>query len=765
MKNLYVLTLVLTIAPVPQAVIGAPVLPALHGKHPLTQEQAGRLLMNELRCAACHADAGVGLPQRLAPDLVDVGSRVSPAFLQDFIASPSAARAGTTMPDVLAAETPARRKEIAEAITHFLVSGSSDRFNADPGDAKAADAGKELFHAVGCVACHSPRDGKDRELLKDGVTTLVHLPAKYSLASLEAFLFQPTRARPSGRMPDIKLTRQEAGAIASYLIGPDAKAARALDPKPELVAKGKAYFAQYNCAACHKLGDAASAPAGAMATLNPTRGCLSGDVGKHPGFNLSDEQTRAIRAALASKPEPMADQARINMTLTAFNCLACHVRDDFGGVPAGRDEYFQTTEKNLGEEARIPPPLTNVGAKLQTLWMQKVLFDGESVRPYMLTRMPQFGEANLGHLPDLFERVDTMEKFEFKEPNREREKVLRAAGQELLGDKGLNCVTCHTFNGRPSQGFKGIDLMTSYQRLKPAWYRQFMLDPGKVRPRTIMPTYWPGGKAVRPEILDGDTDAQLEAMWYYFSLGTSARNPSGLVGSDSKLYVTDMTRTYRGRSGIAGYRGIAVGFPSGLSYAFNAETGTLTGLWSGEFINVQRGGQGSGGFNPATRAVSLAQDVSFFALPDEKTPWPLRPRTTKGEPVDPDPLYPRNRGYQFKGYYFDSNDIPTFMYRTEDISIEDRSVPARSDEKTTLVRTLAFSSPKAQTIWFRALTGKFDEASKQQFKTRELSLSIPALQTLNRKVAGEGEGNELLLKLEIPKGDSKVTLTYELLQK
>ncbi len=39
----------------------------------------------------------------------------------------------------------------------------------------------------------------------------------------------------------------------------------------------------------------------------------------------------------------------------------------------------------------------------------------------MFTRMPQFGEPNLRHLPELFARLDKVENIEFSLPNsRER---------------------------------------------------------------------------------------------------------------------------------------------------------------------------------------------------------------------------------------------------------------------------------------------------------------------------------------------------------
>lgn len=180
-------------------------------------------------------------------------------------------------------------------------------------------------------------------------------------------------------------------------------------------------------------------------------------------------------------------------------------------------------------------------------------------------------------------------------------------------------------------------------------------------------------------------------------------------------------------------------------------------------MRVNRGGQGSGGFNPAARHIQLAQDVSFYALTDEKAAWPLRPVMTKEAPANPDPLYPKNRGYQFKGYFMDDASVPTFTYLSGDIEIEDRSGAQSSDKKLVLVRKLSFDSPKTQTLWFRALTGMVETESKVRFKTSELRLSIPAVTTVLRATATDPKASELLLKFEIPQGKSTQTLTYELL--
>ncbi|MCY2979451.1 MAG: hypothetical protein NTU79_12375 [Planctomycetota bacterium] len=751
-----------------------PVIPGLFSKHPLTKVQVGELLIGELRCAACHAGLRQSVvSERTAPELANVGGRVNPEYLKRFLSSPEAAHPGTTMPDLLASETPARRDQIAEALTHFLVAQSSSKFQADEIESKESTNGKELFHSVGCVACHAPRDDADKETTHEGVVSLGHLPSKYHRKSLGDFLYQPLRVRSSGRMPDMKLTLDESSAIAGYLLKESNESSKQLETQDKLVSEGKKYFQELNCAACHKLGDNSAAEKHSLSTADATRGCLSKTPSKSPQFNLDEAQTNAIREALSSKTQDDSDKTRIALSLTAFNCIACHIREDYGGVSEERNTHFQTSEKNIGDDGRIPPPLTLVGAKLQPVWMKKVLFDGESVRYYMFTRMPQYGERNLQDLPECLGRIDILPSVDLKIPNpesqskgeREREKVLRTAGRELLGDKGVYCVACHSFNGKPSPINQGIDLMTTYQRLQPGWFNEFVRNPGKYRPRIVMPFSWPGGVASHTTILDGNTDQQIEAIWYYLSLGRSAADPSGIRGQESKLTVTDSTRTYRGRSNVAGFRGIAVGFPEHLNYAFNAETGTLTSLWQGDYIRVDRSGQGSGSFNPASKLVPLHQDVSFAELPDETTPWPLRPVMTKEQPVNQDPLYPKSLGYQFKGYFMDDAAIPTFMYRFGEIEVQDRSVAVALGDKWVLERTIQFTSPRDQTVWFRALVGELEAESKREFKTPNLRITIPVAETLVRSSAKDSPASELLLKLSIPRNKSTLTFTYELLAK
>lgn len=767
MKHYRLLIALACVAVTTPVVAGVPpTVPALENDHPLSSKQVGDLLISELRCAACHGEhTDLGFSAPPAPSLNEVRSRVSIDFLRRYIADPGATDPGTTMPNVLDHLPESQRDSVAADLADYLQSLGTAQFKVGNVDSAEVARGKKLFHRVGCVACHNPRD-KDESLVKlKGSVSLSHVEQKYGLQSLADFLFRPHDVRPGGRMPDMRLSRREATQIASYLIGKSKSASPAHQPDPVRVARGKTAFAEHGCAACHALPSqqpkSEPKPAPRWSAANSSRGCLDPKSKTTPRYRLSKEQTDAIRATIGAGPTKLDDRSKLNLTLAAFNCTACHTRAGFSGPTPERNPHFTTDEPNLGDHGRIPPTLDLAGAKFKTLWLQKVLFDAEVVRPYMHTRMPQFGEANTGHLPALFKRTDRLDPVDIPEPSREERRTLRDAGNRLLGDKGLNCVTCHNFNGLESPGFKGMDLMTTFERLEPAWFDRFMRSPGAMRPGIVMPTYWPDGKAVRTDVLDANTEQQIRALWYTFSLGRSAGTPSGMRHVGTKLVVTDKARVYRGRSRIAGYRGIAVGLPGGVNYAFNAETGALSGLWAGEFVSVNWNGQAAGNFNPAARAVSLPQDVSFYRLTDVKAAWPLRPVMTKEQPVNPDPLYPRNRGYRFLGYQLEDG-VPTFRYHSDDLRIADRSTVLTAGDRRVLQRTLRFSTPKAQTVWFRALTGSF-ESNGSAHRLGKLTLTLPQSSLIDQTTVRPFEkAKELLVKLRLPAGESSLEIQYAL---
>ncbi len=181
---------------------------------PLTDP--GRLLVQELNCVACHHGPKelTSVAPKKAPVLDDLGSRVRPEWLREYLTDPQQVKPGTTMPHVMDAVPSAERAAAIEALTHFLAS-TGNVADSHP-DQTAALKGKATFHRIGCTACHNAV-GENAVDLPTSVA-LPDLGKKYTSSSLAAFLKDPLKSRPSGRMPAFGLKDEEYREIAQFFI-------------------------------------------------------------------------------------------------------------------------------------------------------------------------------------------------------------------------------------------------------------------------------------------------------------------------------------------------------------------------------------------------------------------------------------------------------------------------------------------------------------------------------------------------------------------
>ncbi|QDV07209.1 Cytochrome c [Planctomycetes bacterium Poly30] len=720
-----------------------------------------------LGCAACHADLQTaGL--RPAPDLRRTVPLIDPGFLEAFIASPHAAQPGTRMPELLGAMPPEERALAAAELSAFLRTETNAEGMEASADADAsAERGQRLFHEVGCVMCHGPMaatDGASRVPVgPEGARSLEHVADKYGTNALATFLLDPLRHRPSGLMPDMQLSRGEAADLAVYLSPAAPKDAEAV-PESALAAAGRERFRVLQCGSCHAGFDAAGETFAAPAARDVFAGCLADEPGPGvPQYALTDEERSAFREVLPTLGTPLTSAEHIASTLGALRCTSCHVREDAGGVPQRLDAYLVTDEPDLGDHARRPPNLTGVGAKLRPAWMERVLLDGASVRPYMHTRMPVFGADNVGHLPALFAEVDGEASLELPAETGENEREARDAAHKMLGVTGLGCVTCHTFNGKPAPSFQGLDLLTAPERLQERWFRDLLVSPQKKLPGIVMPESWPGGVAALDDVLEGSTDRQIAAIWHYLRLGTSARDPRGIYQPQWNLDVEDRPVVYRGRSRVAGFRGIAVGFPAGIHYAFDAQNGSLAAIWRGDFVSVNWNGQGAGDFYPRTEATALPRDVAWLEQITDDTPWPLRPITTEEEPINADPTYPRQHGYRFHGYRLDAYGVPTIRYEVNGVAIEDRITPIELDGRYLLRRQISLGTDAATSLTLRLLSGPIEPLGGGRYRSGGVIVGTPEGSARSRPIAGSSEGEqELLIDLRMPAGRTSLEISYDL---
>ena len=515
----------------------------------------------------------------------------------------------------------------------------------------------------------------------------------------------------------------------------------------ELAARGREQFGKLGCANCHDDLQVPAKSGMAFAKLDSSRGCLSEATGPWPRFGLSAEQRGWITKALPHAEEPkLDDQQRLNKTLVTFNCIACHERAGLGGIAPERNALFTGTQPALGDQGRLPPPLSHVGAKLKPAWLAAVLLHGKRQREYLEASMPQFGEANVGHLVELFGKVDALETVTIPKVVNLQES--KNAGYQMTGTTGLSCIVCHEFNGQKSGEVSALDIARVSERLQKNWFHLYLRQPSRFHPTVIMPSYWPDGQSTRPDILGGDTAQQIEALWTYLGDGIRAKKPLGLSRQSNELRVSDVTEICRGRSSI-GYRGIGVGYPERINLVFDSEEMALRQLWKGEFANMD-----FGSFHPrGTDHISFPPGIPFHRLKSLEENWPY-----KGKINYP---FPQDHGYQFRGYHLDAMRRPTFFYRYGDIAVEDYFEDVRDQSgKAYFKRTLRFEATAEQSpFYFRAAAGKkIVTQSDRDFGVDKLELRITSD---HRGIVREGEPGEVLIPLTLPKGRSTLTLEYQ----
>ena len=680
----------------------------------------GRALLTELGCASCH-EAGDAVAKIEGPNLGDVGSRASAEWLEKWVANPTAMKPGTLMPDVLG-ETPADRADAA-AIVAFLTSvGGGAEWEQPATEPAGLTQGRVLYHTVGCVACHGALEspavvfgasGEPAEAewtVPPSPEPFGDLRGKWRPRALAEFVMDPLATRPAGRMPSMALSSEEADFIATYLAsrwndagGVQPPDRRLRGPGAAIVEAGRAAFAARGCASCHELGAnrpavASTLAAPALAKLDPRQGCLDPKDARSPRYGLSAADRAALSAAvdlLKSWPKELAE-APIDaaaLTIDGLNCRTCHERGGAGGPTEDLKPFFRAhVEADLGDEGRFPPRLTGVGTKLTTSYARDVLLSAARARPYMATRMPQYGEPRVGRLAEALAPCEGVRPGSDRaEPEASNERV--AAGRRLVGDTGMNCISCHTFGDAPPAGTPGPDITMFAARLRHEWFDAYMMDPHRFKPGTKMTAFYHtlDGKGMVKGVLGGEPGAQRDALWAYFTLGEFAPEPEGLprTGGDSlAIKVGDRPVVFRTFLKDAGSRGIAVGYPAsmgGLHFAFDAEACRLVDAWRGDFLDAtgawkNRGGQIAGGRGGVVWSAPKGHEV--------RVGW------------DGGLREPR----VFRGYSVDERGVPTFAYSVGEVRVEERVEPAA--QGVSILRSFHVTGvPEESTVWLHTGPG------------------------------------------------------------
>lgn len=439
----------------------------------------GRRLARKVGCFNCHTVKGFEDAWKVGPDLRNAGSKINEEWMIRWLQDPNAFRPGARMPRVFhlsnSSDASDHERGIAaiEASAAYILKHSDATPPAPPPVPGDAVRGGELFKQVGCLGCHSGA----------GITggtagpELIGLGSKVSASWLYAWLKDPKRHSPETRMPDQRLTNEEAADIAAYL----------------LTSRADAF-------------DALPAPRAKPEVLDEM-------VSKHLVKNM-----RVLEAVDQLKGMDRGTKLEFlgKRTIAHQGCFGCHAIQGFEDAKPIGSELTEEASKDIHkfDFGRAPIEYTRqawVMAKLK----DPRIFDEGRVRDYLeKLRMPNFGFTD----DEILSLTTFVMSLSGEYVPLEMQKIPGERG--LAVEKGRNliakhsCQACHTLDSKegvlrkltadpgdapPILDGEGI-------KVQERWLHEFLKAPAKLRPwlKSRMPNF-------------GLNDEELETLVRYFS--------------------------------------------------------------------------------------------------------------------------------------------------------------------------------------------------------------------------------------------------------
>ena len=492
-----------------------------------TNLRQGREAFAKFNCVKCHSAGELKttevMPELLrdTPSLANAGNKFDESWLAAWIQNPKNLRHSATMPKLLkhnsVKEAEAAGDTSAADLAAYLMSKKSDAVTKFKTTVDSVKDGGDIFNNLGCVSCHTRPDKKG-----DGKRTPLHnLSWKFtSTDALAQFLMNPAKHYKWIKMPDFGLSEKESAEVAAYLM--TGKAEKVTTKKGD-AGKGAKLYQNLGCASCHEPN---AKPIGkSLADLS--KGAMSGCLdSKGRDFTLTETEKSGIKSLLKE-----ASNSLFSKSLTEFaerqvkevNCTACHQYD--ATVSDWSKYQHETADLKAHEGSHLDqsrPILTWIGEKLQPEYLKDILAGevDQRPRPWLDAKMPAFKERSSLLAEGLAAAHGLSTKFE-EAPKAEAN--YEEIGKKLTGTQGgFSCIICHDAGPKKALAafeVKGIDLMLVRERLRPAYYMRWMLDPPRIVPHSKMPKFANEGVTALSADLEGDGLKQFWAIYEFLKQG------------------------------------------------------------------------------------------------------------------------------------------------------------------------------------------------------------------------------------------------------
>ncbi len=495
----------------------------------LGNKDRGKELFGQVGCLGCHQVDDFPRTRgrwTQAPDLSTVGSKVSKDWLTTWLKNPKHYWEGTVMPSLRLSDG-----EVGD-LTAYLLSKRNEEFEKlevgtadletqkkvlklyllrDPKMAPATEVkvdtyiaelkphevvnklGKAAMTRYGCYGCHefkgfetaqgtgvelSDWGSKPTNKLDFGLQEMEHTNYNWAHGKLAN-----TRIWDKGvvkeyldllRMPNFEMEEEDRNQVVTGLLGMTAQkisppAAKVLTSRETIMEEGQRIVHQYNCQGCHMV-----------------EGMYQALPDDHPDKEEHEKKKWDLEGRILS---------------------------------------YYSEDETLG-----PPPLVTEGTRVRSDWLHNFLNNpSHRLRVKLKVRMPTFQLSN-----DEINKITSYwaAQGNLPFPVAPLQKVsltpVQLSNAKALFNK-LQCANCHTVgrDATPAElveegSSKGLapNLARAHGRLNKDWIVQLLKEPGKMVPGTRMPGYWPEMQSPAPEILGGNSQAQIDLLAdYVLSLG------------------------------------------------------------------------------------------------------------------------------------------------------------------------------------------------------------------------------------------------------
>lgn len=498
----------------------------------------GRQLLAEFNCTGCHRLQDIERPAMLGPDLTNVGTKVSRAWLYKWLKEPRTIvdSSGNVAVNGYEAEEEPRMPQFRltenelrglSAYLSSLRSLPAQPYRFDPRAVAALEKRSDLveqgevrFRQMFCSTCHSlavTRAGETKLIGGDIGPELTKVGSKVNRDWLVAWLRNPQTYLPHSKMPRYEWSDEDLFKVTAYLTAkltdPDllSNLPSLGEPTAEEIQFGRRLFSEKGCAGCHLVQGvtpqkdfgpdlsglgaknvsqlefgSSRIPRNLVAYIQAkiTDPGSVNPAARMPQYHLNPPDLDAITTALLSMTGTPATSGIERLIVP---------RKEAVFRPAGAfGEVYERYKCNVchrfnGYGGDLAPDLSYEGSRAQRQWLIEFLKNPQTLRPMLILRMPQFNmtdrEASI--LADYIGMVlqNPTVNLAGVDP-KQFTPELAAKGRQLY-DVKYQCQACHTIGS--GGGYVGPNLNNVGNWMTPAWIEAWLKNPQALAPGTLEP--------------------------------------------------------------------------------------------------------------------------------------------------------------------------------------------------------------------------------------------------------------------------------------